>query len=155
RYEAALKSADQAKKMLAQARASVNRQDWEEVQQLSTAAAAIQRSLDAEQGSLSAAEAVYAAAPVALDPLSTGLTRFSQRWTDAASARAEVIAALAELVREDAANAALCTARQRALQAVDVRGAPATADAPKKATSGATVEVQALQALERGDAAAL
>src|SRR5215468_10934672 len=62
RYEVAVKSADQAKKMLAQARAAVNRQDWEQVQQLSTAAAAIQRSLDAEQGSLSAAEAVYAAA---------------------------------------------------------------------------------------------
>jgi hypothetical protein len=155
-YQASIKSREQLTKLLAQARTSVTRQDWEKVRELGTSAAAIQRSLDADQGSLSAAEAVYSAPPVALDPLSAGLTRMSKRWSDAAAARAEVSAALGELAREDAKTGQLYASRQRALGALDVPGATPSAGGPKESeTPGAAVELQALQALERGDAAAL
>jgi hypothetical protein len=71
-----------------------------------------------------------------------------------AQARADVCAALAELARDDAATRELYASRQRALEALALPGATAAGPASKEASAG-SVEQQALQALERGDAAAL
>jgi hypothetical protein len=152
-YESALASREQLTRVLAQARAAVARQDWRQVRDLGTHAADLQRSLDAQQASLAAAETVYGAPTVVLDPLSPGL-RSSKRWSGAAQARAETVAVLGELAREDPKARELYAARQRALEALALPGA-ATPGAPTGAAPGANVEQNALQALERGDAAAL
>jgi hypothetical protein len=89
---------------------------------------------------------------VVLDPLSPGL--FSKRWPGAAQARAEVSAALAELARDDPEARELYASRQRALEALALPGAAAPG-APSGEVSAGNVELQALQALERGDAVAL
>jgi len=154
RYASALTGREQLDRLLAQARAGVARQDWTEVRDVGTRAAALQRSLDAEKALLSAAEAVYGAPPVTLDPLSPGLPPASKRWSSPAQARAEASAALAELARQDAAGGQPYAARQRALEALTLPGA-STPGATKVEVSAANVEQQALQALERGDAAAL
>jgi hypothetical protein len=151
-YVASLTSREQLDRMLAQARAAVTRKDWTNVGELGTRAASLQRSLEADKGVLAAADAVYAAPPVALDPLSSGLS--SKRWSNGAQARAEVCAALAELARDDAATRELYASRQRALEALALPGASAPG-APSSEASAGSIEQQALQALERGDAAAL
>src|SRR6185369_5929795 len=151
-YVASLTSREQLDRMLAQARAAVTRKDWTNVGELGTRAASLQRALAADKGVLAAAEAVYASAPVALDPLSPGLS--SKRWSNAAQARAEVCAVLAELARDDAASRELYASRQRALEALALPGASAPG-APSGEASAGSIEQQALQALERGDAAAL
>ena len=115
-------------------------------------AASLQRSLDADKAVHAVAESVYGAPPVVLDPFSPGLV--SKRWGSATQARTDVCAALGELTREDEARRELYAARQRAIEALVVPGAPAS-DAPAAAASSASAEQQALQALERGDAAAL
>src|SRR5262249_2621140 len=90
------------------------------------------------------------------DPLSPGLTPTSKRWSDAAQARTEVGKTLAELAREDPGTRELYASRQKALEAITVPGsAAAKSGAPAAKATGGNVEQQALQALERGDAAAL
>jgi len=149
---ASLGSRDQLARLLAQARAAVDQQDWASVHETGARAASLQRSLDADKAVHAVAESIYAAPPVVLDPFSARLT--SKRWGSAAQARADVVATLGELARDDEARRDLYAARQRAIEALVVPGAPA-AGAPAVATSSASAEQQALQALERGDASAL
>jgi hypothetical protein len=151
-WVASLGSRDQLARLLAQARAAVAQQDWTNVHETGARAASLQRSLDADKALHAVAETVYGAPPVALDPFSPGLT--SKRWGNAAQARTDVCTALGELARDDETRRDLYAARQRAVEALIVPGAPASG-APAPATSSASAEQQALQALERGDASAL
>jgi hypothetical protein len=153
RFESARGSREELDKLLAQARPAVARQDWARVRDLGARAAGLQRSLAADKELLAAAEAVYGAPTVALDPLSPGLTSASKRWSNPGQARAEVVAALAELARETPAQAELYASRQRALEALALPGA-ATPGAKAGEPRAVSAE-QALQALEQGDAAAL
>ena len=163
RYDSALVEREHLTGLLGQARAAVQRTDWEQVRELSTRAADLKRALDAEAEALATAGAVYGAAPVALDPLSPGLTPLTKRWSDPGQARADTIAALAELVREDAEAKALYAARQRALEGLAVGAAapgaastaPGAGSTAPRPTSPTNLEQQALRALERGDAEAL
>jgi hypothetical protein len=152
RYESALTSREQLNTLLAQARAAVGRQDWAQVREVGTRAAELRRSLDSERETLAAADAVYTAPAVVPDPLSPGIPIATPRWTNAAQVRQEVSAALTELVRDDAAFGQFYAARQRALASLTVRGGMSL---PEAGTSSATTEQQALQAIERGDAAAV
>lgn len=151
-FAAAAKGREELTRLLAQAQVAVTRQDWPQVREIGARAAAQQRSLDADKGLISAAESVYAAPAVVLDPLSPGLT--SKRWSSAAQARADVTAALSELAREDAAARELYASRQSVLAGLKLAGAPG-AGTPGEGASTANIEQQALQALERGDASAL
>jgi hypothetical protein len=157
RYDGALVEREHLAGLLEQARAAVRRTDWEHVRELSTRAADLKRALDAEEEALGTASAVYGAAPVALDPLSPGLTPLTKRWVDPGQARADTIAALAELVREDAGAKGLYASRQRALEGLAVSGAsaPGAGSTAPRSTSPTNLEQQALQALERGDPEAL
>jgi hypothetical protein len=153
-YESALRSRQQLERLRGRARAAISRQDWEQVRELGRRLAELQRTREAEQVAVAAAESVYGAPPVALDPLSPELIRFPGRWSDPMQARAETGKALAELARIDAANGALYSARQAALDAIRLAGASASASG-RPAVSPASVEQEALEALGRGDAAAL
>lgn len=148
-YEGALQRRDQVTRLLAQARAAVTRDDWAEVRELGTRAAALQTSLDADRELLAVAASVYAAPPVALDPLSPGLARRSS----AAQARSEVRAALNDLSARDAAARDLYRTRERALAAIAVPEAAASAGEVTGRASNPSES--ALQAIARGDAAAL
>ena len=86
-------------RLLVQSRTAVGRQDWAQVEELATRAAQLRSALDAEEDALVAAEEVYGAHPVALDPFSRGLAQFAK--TDAAHALSETLAALEGLVRDD------------------------------------------------------
>jgi hypothetical protein len=154
RYESARKNRQQLERLRDQARAAISRQDWEQVRELGTRLAGLQGPRETEQVAVASAESVYGAPPVALDPLSPELIRFPGRWSDPTQARAETSRALAELARDDAANGALYSARQAALDAIPLAGAAASASGGR-AISSANVEQQALKALESGDAAAL
>jgi hypothetical protein len=153
-YDSAITNREQVVKLLAQARAAVTRQDWPQVKELGQRAAALQHHLDAQEAAHAAADAVYGAPIVTLDPLSPGLTPTSKRWAGAAQARGETSAALVELAREDPSARDLYLARRQALDALALPGA-ATPGAQKAADPSADVEQQALQAVEHGDAAAL
>jgi hypothetical protein len=153
-YASALTSREQLDMLLARTRSAVAQQDWLQVRELGAQAADLQRSLATDQESQAAAEAVYGAPTVALDPLSPGLTSSSKRWTGAAQARAEVTAALAELAREDSVARDLYAARQRAIETLTVPGVAASSS-PTGSKPATNVEQQVLQALERGDAAAI
>lgn len=151
-YEAALATREQLNTVLGQARAAVGRQDWAKVRELGTRAAQLRGTLDDQQAALAAADAVFGAPPVALDPLSPGIRLSSPRWTSPDGARQDISATLGLLTREDAPLSQLYAARQRAIDALRVPGALGTTPA----TAGAgDLEQQALQALERGDIAAL
>jgi hypothetical protein len=152
RYESALTTREQLNTLVVQARAAVARQDWVQVREVGTRAAELRRSLDGEQTALAAADAVYAAPAVLLDPLSPGIPILSQRWTSPAQVRQEVSGVLAELARVDAAAGQLYTARKGAIDALVVPGASTAGEGE---ASNASVEQQALQALERGDVAAV
>jgi hypothetical protein len=151
-YDAALTRREQLTAILAQARAALGRQDWTAVRELGTRAAQLRGSLEGEQATLAAADAVYAAPPVVLDPLSPGISLSSPRWSSPEQARQDVSAALAALTREDAALSQLYASRQRTIDALPVQGAVGTSTA-----SGPTgnLEQRALQALERGDIEAI
>ena len=150
-YEAALTTREQVNAVLAQARGAVGRQDWSKVRELSTRAAELRRSLDDGQAALAAADAVYGAPAVVLDPLSPGIRISSPRWTTPEQARQQVSAMLAELMRDDAALSQFYAARQRTISALSVPGAIGTTSA----TAGGDVQQQALEALGRGDIAAV
>jgi len=152
-YDAALARREQLGRLLAQARAAVARQDWEDVRALGTRAEDLQGGLDAEAALMAAAETVYAAPAAMLDPFSAGLPP-SKRWPDPNQARADVTAVLRALAADDPTGRALYDERQRALAALTLRAAPA-AEAGAAAPSRAPVEQQALAALERGDPKAL
>jgi len=152
-YEATLTAREQLDRLLAQARAAVGRQDWTQVRELGTRAADLQRSLDAEKDLVAAAETVYGAPVVMLDPLSPGLPH-SRRWPTAEQARTEVAAVLAELARDEPTARELYAARGQALAALSLPGAVSTG-AAKGAGPATSVEQQALHAIERGDAASL
>lgn len=151
-YVASLTDRRELQRLLAQARAAVDRKDWTQVGEIGAQAASLQRSLETDEHVMSAAASVYGAPPVVLDPLSPGLA--TPRWSNAAAARTDVCAALADLAREDAGMQGLYSARRRALEALVLAGA-AAGGAPGSGASAGNVEQQALQALERGDAAAL
>jgi hypothetical protein len=152
-YAAVLVAQQQLEQLLPQARAAVARQDWAHARDLGTRAGELQRSLGAEKELLVAAEAAYGAPAVALDPLSPDLPP-SRRWAGAAQARAEVITVLAALAREDPTSRELYAARQHALETLG--GSGASEPGVRAATEPtASIEQQALQALERGDVAAL
>ena len=153
-YQGAVTGRAQLETLLSQARAAVARQDWEQVREVGSRAADMQRSLDAEKETLDVADKVYGAPTVVLDPLSYGLKSPAKRWSDPAQARGEVCATLVELARDDAGAGALYAARQRALEGLVVPGASASG-AKTAAPAAGNVEQQALQALERGDTAAL
>ena len=112
-YEAALTTREQVNAVLAQARGAVGSQDWTKVREFGTRAAQLRRSLDDEQAALAAADAVYGAPAVVLDPLSPGIRISSPRWTTPEQARQQVSAMLAELTRDDAALSQFYAARQR------------------------------------------
>ena len=154
-YQSAITGRQQVTTMLEQARAAVGRQDWQRVRELGTRAADLQRSLESGQAVLAAAEEVYGAPTVVLDPLSPGLKPSAKRWSSPAQARAEVSTALGELARDDPTARDLYGSRQKAIAALTVPGAAAPGAAPSAAQPTGNVEQQALQALERGDAAAL
>lgn len=154
-YEGAVTRRQQLARLLSQARAAVVRQDWAEVRDLGTRAAAVRESLDAEQGVLAVAESVYGAPIVMLDPLSPGLTSPSKRWSNASAARADLTATFAELAREDPEKRALYASRQGALAGLAVPNPVAHATTAAAASATGDVTQQALQALERGDATAL
>jgi hypothetical protein len=151
-YDSALTQREQLNAVLAQARAAVGRQDWNQVRELGMRAAQLRRSPDDEQAALAAAAAVYGAPAVALDPFSPGIRISSHRWTSAEQARQEVSAMLAELTRDDAALGQLYAARRRTIDALSVPGAIGTSS---DSAPGADIQQQALQALERGDVAAV
>jgi hypothetical protein len=88
-----------------------------------------------------------------LDPLSPGLS--SKRWSNPAQARTDVITALDELARDDAAARDLYASRKRALEALALPGATAAPGTGNVEVSAGNAEQLALQALERGDASAL
>src|SRR5512144_2530809 len=67
-YEAALTIREQLHTVLTQARAAVARQDWNTVREVGIRAEELRRSLNAGQAALAAADAVYAAPAVVLDP---------------------------------------------------------------------------------------
>jgi hypothetical protein len=150
-WTASLTSRAQLDRLLAHARAAVGRQDWTAVGEIGAQAAGLQRSLEVDKSALAAAEAVYGAPPVIVDPLSPGLT--SRRWPNADQARTAVCSALADLARDDAGRRELYESRRRALEALALPGG--TTAAAKADASAGNVEMQALAALERGDAAAL
>jgi hypothetical protein len=138
-------------RLLAQSRAAVERQDWKQVKELAGRAAPLRHALDAEQTALAAAEEVYGARPVALDPFSRGLARVAK--IDAASARSETLAALEKLGRDDQEQRDFYAARTGAIAAV---AAPVTSAArTETADQGQSAERRALAAVERGDAAEL
>jgi hypothetical protein len=151
-YAATVTARERLERLMAQARGAVAQRNWQDVRELGASAAGLQRSLAAEQETVATAESVYDVPPVIADPLSPGLK--SKRWSSPAQARAEVIGALAELAREDPGSRELYLARQRALEALKLPGA-AAGDSKAAPVPGANLEQQALQALERGDAAAL
>lgn len=153
-YESALRNRQQLERLRDQTRAAISRQDWKQVRELGTRLAQSQRARQTEQLAVAAAESVYGAPSVALDPLSPELIRFPGRWSDPTHARAETSKALAELARIDATHGALYSARQAALDAIPLAGAAASASG-RPAVSPANVEQAALEALESGDAAAL
>ena len=153
-WESALLRRDQLTRLLGQARAALTREDWAQVRDFGTRAADLQRTLDAEKRILDVAEAVYGASAVALDPLSPGLARYVKRWSGAAQAQADVVAVLAKLAGQDATARDVYRARERAVGAVAVPKA-ATSAGGTAAPRAANASQNALQAIERGDAAAL
>jgi hypothetical protein len=155
RYQDALRQQELLGRVLGQARAAVERKDWARVRELGARGADLRRGLDAEHETLAAAAAVYGAPAVALDPLSPGLTRLTKRWPDAARARAETSAVLAELTTEDPTAGTLYASRRKALDALSLPGAATGGARGSDAPRGGGAELQALQALERGDAEAL
>lgn len=158
--EAVVANRAEVDRLRAQARIAVAHQEWERVRELGTRAAALQQSLQRTQGSLAVAENVYGAPAVVLDPLSPGLLSFCRRWSQAAQARDEVCTALAHLEREDVAMRMLYSARKGALVALSLpgratgggNGDPASSAAP---SSAADLGHQMLEAIDRGDVAAL
>jgi len=152
RYRGARDDRAMVDRLLAQSRAAVGRQDWKQVEELASRAAPIRHALDADQAALAAAEEVYGARPVALDPFSRGLARFAK--IDAATARSETVAALEKLARDDPEHRDFYLARNRAIAAMaaPVAGTVPAAD-PKE--QGQSAERRALAAVERGDVAEL
>ncbi len=150
----------EVERLRTQARLAVAHQEWERVRELGTRAAALQQSLQRLQESLAVAEAVYGAPAVVLDPLSPGLLSFCRRWSQAAQARDEVCAALSRLAREDVGMQTVYAARKGALDALGLPGRAAVGgdgDARSSAapSAAADLEHQVMQAIERGDVAAL
>lgn len=152
-YDMALERREQCGRLLAQARAAIGRQDWEQVRELGRRAEDLQGAIDAEAARVGAAESIYAAPPAVLDPLSPGLPP-SKRWPDPTQARADVTSALRDLARDDPSARALYEGRLHALEGLELRGAT-TQVADEPTSKAAPVEQQALAALERGDTKAL
>jgi hypothetical protein len=150
RYRSALDNRTTIDRLLAQSRAAVGRQDWEQVESLASRAAQLRRALDADEAVLGAAAEVYGAPPVALDPFSRGLAKFA--LTDATRARRETLAALERLQRDDPEQRELYAARSRA---VEVLAPEKDATEGTPAGQGASAERRALAAAERGDVAEL
>ena len=78
-YASALAGQAQLDRLLAKARAAVTRQDWQQAKELGAQAASLQRARETK--SVAAAETVYGAPAVVLDPLSPGVR--SKRWSNA------------------------------------------------------------------------
>lgn len=150
RYRAALGDRATVDRLLGQSRAAVGRQDWKQVEELAGRAAQLRRGLEGEHAGLAAAEEVYDARPVALDPFSRGLARFAA--TDAGSIRSETIGALERLARDDQEQRDFYLARKQAVAALAPVASEAQAD-PK--AEGKSAERRALAAVERGDVAEL
>src|SRR5262245_494583 len=129
RCRSALDDRITAHRLLAQSRTAVERQDWAQVEELATRAAQLRSVLDTAEDALVAAEEVYGAHPVALDPLSRGLAQFTK--TDAAHALSETLAALERLARDDPEQHDLYVARSHAIAGV-APAAGAAQDAPEK-----------------------
>jgi hypothetical protein len=159
-WEAMVANRAEVARLRAQARLAVAHQEWERVRELGTRAAALRHSVESVQGSLAVAEIVYGAPAVALDPLSPGLLSFCRRWSQAAQARDEVCAALTALGREDVGMRTLYAARKGTLDGLSLQGGTTVGgngDAGSSAapSSAAGLEEQVLQAIDRGDVAAL
>ena len=158
--EAMVANRAEVERLRPQVRLAVARQEWERVRELGKRAAALQQSIQHVHGPLAVAESVYMAPAVAPDPLSPGLVAFSRRWSQAAQAREEACAALAHLGRADVDMQALYAARKAALDALSLpRPATVSGDAETRSSavpsSAADLEHEVLQAIERGDVAAL
>src|SRR5262245_60617802 len=149
RYRGAIGDRAMVDRLLAQSRAAVGRQDWKLVEELAGRAAPLRRALETEQAALAAAEEVYGARPVALDPFSRGLARFAK--IDAATARTDTLAALEKLARDDQEHRDFYVARSQAIaaQAAPIASTVQAAD-PKE--QGQSAERRAMAAVERGDA---
>src|SRR5262249_32074744 len=150
RYRGALDNQTAVRRLMAQSRTAVGREDWMQVEELATRAAQLRSALDAEEDALGAAEEVYGVHPVALDPFSRGLARFAK--TDAAHALSETLAALKGLARDDPEQHDLYVARSHAITAL-APAAGVAQEAPGQ--QGVSTERRALAAVERGDAAEL
>jgi len=138
-WAAALMGHEQLARLLWQAQAAVARQDWPQVREVGARAAALQRSLESDNRLMDAADAVYGASAVAVDPLSPGLT--SKRWPSPARAMEEVTVALADLASGDASLREHYAARQRTLAALALPGAAVSSG---ESASTASVAQQAL-----------
>ncbi|MCW5893755.1 MAG: hypothetical protein KIT14_24845 [bacterium] len=152
-HREALASRARLDRLLARAHAAVTQQDWPRVRELGREASALQHTLAAEAEALAAADAVYGAPPVVLDPLSAGLPP-SKRWSTPGAARVDVLAALDTLAAADPPQRALYAARRARLEALALPGTVA-ATPTETPRSGLGAQQQALLALERGDAEAL
>lgn len=146
RYRQALEERAAVDRMLAQSRVAVGRQEWRQVEELATRAAQLRHGLQADAAALAAAERVYDAPPVALDPFSRGVGPLAD--VDPSHARADTLASLEALAARDAANQQLYAARRRAIMAL------VPADSAASTTTNdpeVTPERRALAAAERGD----
>ena len=148
-WVAALTGHEQLARLLSQAQAAVARRDWPQVREVGARAAALQR-LDRERPTTNGRGRWSTAHPRLWWTRSPGLT--SKRWASPAHAVAEVTAALAGLALGDAPLRDHYVAREQALAALEVPGAAGTSS---ESASTASVEQEALQALERGDASGL
>lgn len=140
---------------LEKSKAAVQRQDWATVQALSQRAATMRRAIDANAGAMTVAESVYDAPVVVFDPYSRGLEVLARKDGDARTARAETLAALAAIERDDESLRALCAWRRDALDELVLPEPVVVEGSGSAKQAGVTVEQQALAAAQRGDAETL
>jgi hypothetical protein len=146
RYRSAVGEREEAERSLQQARLAAGRRDWERVRDLSSRAAALQRSLEATHDLCVLGGSVYDAPAVALDLFSPGL---AVPGKDSRGLHADVVDALGQLESADASGAQLYAARRAALAAL--RQSEAT-PASSEAKAGDSDEHRLRLASEHGDA---
>ncbi len=139
---------------LAESRAATLRNDWARVEEQAQRAEQLRLSLTERAGIIELGAQVYAASPAALDPFSPGLSQLAA--ADPLELRGAALAALAALRRADAEPATLYGERHAYLEQLAVVARRAnTPKAETQVMATADVAQRALDAAQRGDAAAL
>jgi len=139
---------------LGESRAATVRSDWARVEEHAERAEQLRRALAERAPVVALGAEVYEATPTALDPFSPGLGQLAA--SDPFELRAAAVSALAALERADAEPRQLYGERRAYLEQLAVTAR--VADSPKVAAdtmATADVAQRALDAAERGDAAAL